>query len=164
MDGGIGHDRYVFEKGHGQDVVVDAAGTDTIEMKGIDYVTLNFSQLGYDLKMMGYNGADSITFNDFYAGSTAYRPETFVFKNQTLSFAQMMANGMNFSGTSGSDYITLVQGMKGVVTGGVGNDYLSGANLNDSLDGGLGNDVLIGGKGNDYLVGSYSHFWCMTGK
>ena len=157
LDGGIGHDRYVFEKGHGQDVVFDTAGSDTIEMKNIDYVTLNFSQVGNGLKMSGYNGADSITFQDFFGWPTAYRPEAFEFKNQTLSFAQMMANGMNFSGTSGSDYITLVQGMKGVVTGGAGNDYLSGANLNDSLDGALGDDVLIGGKGNDYLAGGVGH-------
>lgn len=41
--GGVGHDSYVFEKGHGQDVVYDVGGTDTIEMQGINYANLQFN-------------------------------------------------------------------------------------------------------------------------
>ena len=153
LDGGIGHDRYVFEKGHGRDVIFDEAGIDTIEMKDIDYANLKFTQVDYDLRMDGYSSTDdSITFRYFFL-SSAYIPETFIFKNQTLNFAQMIENGINFTGTAENDYISVDWEVKGIVVGNAGNDNLTGGNLDDTLDGGFGNDTLYGKDGNDILIG-----------
>ena len=102
--------------------------------------------------MSGYNGTDSITFQNFLYDAS-YRPETLVFKDRTITVAEMFKEGITLTGTDGNDNISINDGIKVNIIGGEGNDTLSGANLDDTLLGGAGNDHLYGNNGNDTLDG-----------
>ncbi|MDT4987000.1 MAG: hypothetical protein QOI74_1094, partial [Micromonosporaceae bacterium] len=57
----------------------------------------------------------------------------------------------NLTGGSGNDVLT-GNGANNVFNGGPGNDTLTGLAGSDGLTGGLGNDVLSGGDGDDFLL------------
>ena len=63
--------------------------------------------------------------------------------NDTISLDNARLPSAQLSGGNGND----------VLTGGAGNDELFGGNGNDTLNGGDGNDTLFGGNGNDTVVG-----------
>ena len=56
------------------------------------------------------------------------------------------------TGTSAGDIINAGNG-NDTVNAGAGNDVVSGGNGNDTINGGAGNDILDGGNGNDILDG-----------
>ena len=165
MEGGRGNDTYVFAKGHGQDTILDYDPydnntVDTIQFTDVDFAEVKFRRNNNDLIIYGYNNNDSVTvrfffYNDFYT------IEKFVFKDKTVTLAQLRKDGMQLYGTSGDDSISLTNG-RAFVYGDDGNDKIITGGYNDILDGGAGddklygnwgNDTLIGGTGNDYMEG-----------
>ena len=83
----------------------------------------------------GGRGIDTLS----YAGTTGA---------VTVSLAIATAQA---TGGSGNDALRNFENL----TGGSGNDSLTGSLLDNVLDGGVGNDTLVGGKGNDtYLIDS----------
>ena len=65
-----------------------------------------------------------------------------------LDASALTSDTLNFNGSAEDD-------SKVSVTGGAGNDTITGthSNLVDTLEGGLGDDILTGGEGNDQLSG-----------
>ena len=74
--------------------------------------------------------------------------------NGALPAAQLFGGDGNDTLTGGSGNDTL-SGQDGndTLSGGAGNDTLSGASGNDFIAGGAGNDTLVGGSGNDFIDG-----------
>jgi Ca2+-binding RTX toxin-like protein len=80
----------------------------------------------------------------------------------TLNFAATTTNGLTITGGSGNDVLTgtgLVDVIRGGlgndnITGGTGDNFLYGEAGDDTLTGGTGNELLDGGDGNDALNGA----------
>lgn len=90
---------------------------------------------GNDNVLNGGRGIDTLS----YAGTTGA---------VTVSLALA---GAQATGGSGNDALRNFENL----TGGNGNDSLTGSSLDNVLDGGAGNDTMAGGKGNDtYIVNS----------
>ena len=147
------------------------AGTDTLEFGvGIDIQDLAFRQEGNNLRIAiarggGAAGAfddvvDQLTIVDWFAGGTAGKSiERFQFVNTGVTNAA----AMNLvGGSDGADTLTATAGTAAWMTGGAGDDVLTGTSLADilngasgadTLNGGGASDVLYGGDGDDVLVG-----------
>ena len=157
--GDAGNDTYTFNKGYGQNLIIDTAGADTISFgAGIALGDLNVTQDVDDL-VISLGGSDGITIKDWYAGN---KIETFVMSNGTTYAGDYIAAlSTASSGTSGNDTINgtdendIIFGYEGddLLTGGAENDYLYGSDGNDELNGEAGDDYLYGGAGNDTLEG-----------
>ena len=49
LDGGLGNDTYVYAKNSGSDTICDSRGNDTIELREIDYSSVEFLRYGDSL-------------------------------------------------------------------------------------------------------------------
>ena len=171
---------YIFYNGHGQDVVVDRSGSNTIEMKDVNFADVKFTTSWGSLTMYGYNGTDSITFQRdpiYDENPLHYMPAKFIFKDQTVTWAQLSQNlvlhgsdandqmwmydgamyvfgvPVTMYGGNGNDSLAGSSYYNDTLYGEVGNDSLSGWGGDDRLEGGAGNDSLGGGAGTDTLIG-----------
>jgi VCBS repeat-containing protein len=113
--------------------------------------TVTFGQNGIDDVFDGLSGNDTLA-----AGGSVTANLTINMVAGTLSGAGIgtdtFRNFENITGGSGDDAITGDDNAN-VLNGGLGNDTLSGAGGNDTLNGGAGNDTLYGGTGVDQLNG-----------
>ncbi|MCO6506734.1 MAG: hypothetical protein J6570_06455, partial [Snodgrassella sp.] len=82
------NDTYVFAKGHGQDIIYDCQGEDTIQFTDVDFEEVKFRRNNNDLIIYGYNDNDSVTVRFFFQNNT-YTIENFVFKDKTVTLAQL---------------------------------------------------------------------------
>ncbi|WP_304944912.1 calcium-binding protein, partial [Snodgrassella sp. ESL0253] len=151
MEGGQGNDTYVFAKGHGQDTIYDTQGADTIQFTDVDFAEVKFRKSNDHLIIYGYNDDDSVFIQNFFY-SDSYTIEKFVFKDKTVTLAELRKDGMQLHGTSGNDTIVMTNG-RALVYGDDGDDNITTGNSNDVLDGGAGNDKLYGNGGDDTLIG-----------
>ena len=162
LHGGLGDDRlyggnnsadtYVFEKGHGKDVVSEYANntehTDTLKFEGANFADAVFDRSGNHLIVKAYGGEDQVTVEYFFLGDS-YRHVRFAFDDKTVDFNDA---GLNMKGGD-TDETLSGWSTHDVIDGGAGNDTLNGENGNDTLYGGDGNDILNGGEGSDILNG-----------
>ncbi len=138
------------------------SGLDTLEFGvGIDIQDLAFRQEGSDLRIaILRSGAaagafadtvDQIRIVDWFAGAGVGRSiERFQFVNT----GAQNAGEMNLmGGTDGDDTIVAAGGVSAWITGGAGDDTITGTALSDILNGSSGTDTLIGGGGVDVLYG-----------
>ena len=104
------------------------AGNDTVTVSPTGSYSID-GQAGVDTLVLNYGGLAGDITND-YAGGGWY------------SFSDAYRSS-----------VTYINFERFVITGGSGNDYLSGAGLNDRLVGGAGFDTLAGGLGADTIIG-----------
>ena len=134
LEGGFGEDTYLFERGDGQDSIVESGyEVDTLRFgAGIAAADIVISREGGDLVFAVAGTDDRVTVRDWAYGDW-YRIEQVAFADGTVwdaaALAAMVA-ALPFVGTDGDDYLT-----------GDGDDNV--------LDGGAGNDILQGGFGAD---------------
>ena len=173
LTGYAGNDTYVFQEGHGQDVINGdyerASENNIVKFIDIKETDVTFTRNDQDLIIRHNNGADSLTIKNYYWDR--------VLPTYSLQFANSIVT--NITGTTaddvlyGSKFATTINGGngndiilagKGKLTsnGGNGNDYMKGGiaddvliggNGNDTVFSGVGNDTLTGGDGSDYLYG-----------
>ncbi|NWF44299.1 heme peroxidase [Hydrogenophaga sp. D2P1] len=125
LNGGAGNDTFVLVGDDARDILVGAAGVDTVDFTAVAAnLTVN---LGTATAVV--NGSGTTT----ALSDTVYGVE-------------------NFIGGSGNDSIT-GSSAANQLSGGLGNDSLMGAAGRDTLDGGAGDDTLTGGAGLDNLTG-----------
>lgn len=87
LQGGNGRDIYVFEKGHGQDIITEFNTTkddDTLQFDDINFKDVKFRRDNYDLTLFGYNEQDSVTIKAFFANKDN-QLEHYQFADRTLS-------------------------------------------------------------------------------
>ncbi len=152
LEGGVGGDTYVFQRGYGQDTIRDLdliapnANIDKVEFgPNIALADLVFTVQGVNLVVEIAGTADRLVIeNHFFGTSTgqrAERIEEFRFADGTvLTDAQLRA--MLLTGTEGND----------VLTGFVAHDVITGNGGDDRMTGGWGNDAIAGGAGRDTAV------------
>ena len=156
--GGTGNDVYRFERGAGQDTIVESGGTaDSIWLApGIATADVVVSRSGADLVIQVDGPSDQVTVSGFF-GASASEIESLHFADGTAWDSTMLKSlAVEIHGTAGND---VLQGSNGDdrIYGFEGNDTLTGLNGNDLLDGGPGADSMAGGAGDDiYVVDSAS--------
>lgn len=175
--GGLAGNRYLFDQGMGQDIVViNSAEINTFEF-AYDSSVARFMRRDNDLflKFIDTNdhvqfknwfvrevNVDVIRFQDLTIRSTQEVDEMLVdyfdipFIPSTATEGADLLNGSSgndtLHGLGGNDSIN-GSGGDDLLYGDEGADALSGGDGNDTLDGGNGNDFLDGGAGNDLMLG-----------
>jgi Ca2+-binding RTX toxin-like protein len=129
LQGGAGNDIYLFNRGDGQDTILDydysSGNVDTIRFgAGIAMGDITFSHSGYGgALVLGINGTtDQLTIENWNYGD--------YYHIEKMEFADGTEWDIPIVGTSGDD-------------------YLAGDSGNNTLNGGAGNDTLVGGTGSD---------------
>lgn len=162
-------DLYLFGLGDGHDIItesIDRVSTDVLRFgEGISPADLKISRTGTSLVIAHTNGADSITFQQWFNTSNNHQVERFEFADGSVWLnPEVTAQGLILQGTAANDTIIglddfndTLHGADGddVLNGKKGNDILFGGAGNDELRGEYGNDLLFGGEGNDLLIGGY---------
>jgi Ca2+-binding RTX toxin-like protein len=173
--GGTGRDIYLFERGDGEDWIVDVPG----DASGAEASVLVFGP-GFDRGAVKFrpgsllidfgpsDPADPASndrvhlegFDPDDPWSTPVVAELHFADGATMTYADILAQGFDIDGTQGNDdgSDTRHRALIGTavddrIRGFGGNDRLAGLAGADVLDGGAGNDILEGGAGDDVLVG-----------
>ncbi|MEN7433720.1 calcium-binding protein, partial [Chromobacterium sp. TRC.1.1.SA] len=159
LHGGAGADVYVFERGHGHDVIaahgVDVAVTLQDEIRfgaGIAIGDIHVERVGDDIVLAHLNGADSVTIQGGFSVEHGWQGRI-VFADGSVWKGDELEQRV-VEVIAGSDEDEALQGSAedNFIDGGAGNDTLVGAGGNDTLKGGTGNDFLMGSTGRDVFV------------
>ncbi|WP_143555227.1 calcium-binding protein [Snodgrassella alvi] len=156
--GDRGKDRYLFQRGHGQDIINDIGYYDDsneindIIFEGANFADAVFTRFGKDLIIRAYGSEDSVTLTDYFTDSRA-NAFNFIFNDKSIDY-QYIKNNFTFT-VNGDGTDNTINGWlsKNILNGGAGNDILNGADKDDVLNGGDGNDSLYGNGGSDTLNG-----------
>ncbi|WP_283204928.1 calcium-binding protein, partial [Chitinivorax sp. B] len=133
LDGGAGSDTYRFERGDGQDLIIDNPQRGTGEADvlmmgtGIRAEDLTLARQSADLIISLKGTTDRVTVKNYFNGEGI---EQITFQDGSVVLDTATINA-------------------GVLIGSDANDYLSGYQTNDKLAGGKGNDTLEGMGGSD---------------
>ncbi|NVD98345.1 calcium-binding protein [Massilia sp. BJB1822] len=168
LNGGAGNDIYVFQRGSGQDTILESAGSKTLRFTDLSVEERPaLARVGDDL-LISYGNGDSITVLKHFNGNPVHHFEfadgkTFTTEeilavtpirlgsgDDTVNFTT--AYSIQVQAGEGNDSISVISGHNRL-SGEGGNDQLRGGEGHDTLDGGSGSDTLIGGNGNDVLLG-----------
>ncbi|KEQ01604.1 RTX toxins and related Ca2+-binding protein, partial [Snodgrassella alvi SCGC AB-598-J21] len=160
-------DQYIFQRGHGQDVINDKGDDYAISylqqkrndlvFQGANSVNALFTHAGNDLIIRAYGTTDSVTLPDYFDLNKSSRAFNFIFDDKTITYENLKTDyAITSNGDAGNN--TLIGwGGKDIMNGGYGNDILWGRNGDDTLNGGDGNDELNGENGDDILNGGYGY-------
>jgi trimeric autotransporter adhesin len=162
LAGGNGADTYRFERGDGNDTIlnsdVDGYGinADTIRFGvGISDQEVIARRQGYDLYLSIAGTADGVVVQSYF-DRDGNAPDGFVVER--IEFENGVVWNVNqvralvLSPTQGNDTIIGYEFSDDQLSGAAGDDKLSGLGGSDRLHGGLGNDNLEGDLGDDVYV------------
>ena len=158
--GGLGADEYVFEAGHGADIIRGDTDGGALQFKAAtNGDAFSFSRVG-DLVTLGV-GSDSVAIGGFANGNYVLQYGTGDTSLGRLAVATQEGGALRanaddeqdwLKGLAGDD-ILVGNGGDDRIDGGAGNDRLFGGGGVDTLTGGAGVDTLVGGLGDDFLRG-----------
>ncbi len=164
LQGSFGADKYIYNRGDGEDVVSDFGGNDIIIFgDGINQNDLSLRKNGNDfIIVIAGDDLGSITFKDWYQdGRVSGYIEQFQLAGGSmlnLKELQVADIGTNNNGSiwgwNGKDQLIGGNDDEFIISY-AGNDMLYGNDGNDVLDAGFGDDMLYGGGGNDLLFGGF---------
>lgn len=178
----LGTDRYIFQKGHGHDVIygwgdydsnydyeeIDERyldfenSIDKIEFQGAIFNQARFIRGGTDgddLIIYAYGTDDSLLIADFFSNPTG-RSFRFIFDDKQITLDDIanmifVKNVQEWgTGWRGRDQLEGDENDNSIEDDFGGDDILNGYGGNDYLGGGPGNDIINGGDGDDYLYGN----------
>lgn len=162
LQGNFGVDKYIYNRGDGEDVVSDFGGNDTIIFgNGINQNDLSLRKNGNDfIVVIAGDDLGSITFKDWYQDGrvNGYIEQFQLADGSMLNLKELQVAdiGINNNGSiwgwNGKDQLIGGNDDDAIVSY-AGNDMLYGNDGNDILDAGFGDDMLYGGGGNDSLFG-----------
>ncbi len=158
--GGLGADEYVFEAGHGADIIRGDTDGGALQFKAAtNGDAFSFSRVG-DLVTLGV-GSDSVAIGGFANGNYVLQYGTGDTSLGRLAVATQEGGALRANADDeqdwlkglGGDDILVGNGGDDRIDGGAGNDRLFGGGGVDTLTGGAGVDTLVGGLGDDFLRG-----------
>jgi Ca2+-binding RTX toxin-like protein len=171
LDGGAGNDTYVIGS---TDVIVDSAGTDTVQTNFTYTLLANMENLVLTgtTAINGFGNASvntltgsagNNTLNGF-GGIDAYigglGNDVYVVDNSAETVTELAGQGtdtvqssVSYTLSADIENLVLTGTASNDATGNAGNNTLTGNAGNNTLDGGAGADKMVGGAGNDtYIV------------
>jgi Ca2+-binding RTX toxin-like protein len=140
LDGGAGND--TLRGGDGNDSLTGGAGNDRLEGGAGDDTYVIDKLANAALGVAGDTIVEAAG-----AGTDTVRTALATFELARTSNVEALAY------TGSAKFVGKGNALANTITGGAGNDLLSGLGDADLLDGGAGNDTLTGGDGADTLVG-----------
>ncbi|MFB0871988.1 MULTISPECIES: hypothetical protein [unclassified Sphingobium] len=167
LDGGDGDD--LLNGGDGNDEIITGTGNDTVVGgDGADYIDVGANLNALDRIDGSVDGGSSIDvmsiygiYNDYilFDADTVRNVERFSIGSGQVKLtlhAQTNVTWIDAGGQLQTDFLYLngaaaTNAMQ--ITGGAGNDIITGGSGPDIIIGGLGQDVLNGGAGNDQIIG-----------
>ena len=156
LSGTRGETTYLFNRGDGQDTVIESyyGGTDTMRFgNGITASDLVVTYRDQDLVIGLAGTADQITVK----GNRGAFLENFEVGGVSFTYSQIVglieSEGTETLLGSADDDILTGTAKTSNISGFGGNDVLTGNANYDVIDGGEGNDILSGGTGRDILEG-----------
>ncbi len=165
LNGGPGSDTYLFARGSGNDVIIDANRTtnpgdtdlDTIRFgPGIAPASLVLTRGGWrqsDLVVAIAGSTEGLSVQEWFTQDDYRGTLRFTFTDGTVWDATAIGARVGAAlATLGSDVLWGSPGAD-TISGLGGDDYIHGAAGDDRLDGGDGGDFVYGGSGNDTLNG-----------
>ncbi len=169
LSGGAGSDTYLWNRGDGDDLIVDIADASLYD-DNVDALILGAGITAADvavsrpagsfdlvLTIAGTDGGQITVFDLFRESSEPFTDgvEFVRFSDGTAWDKQTLYNlSMQNVASDGDDTISGSPGAD-VIDGGLGNDFIRGASGDDTLIGGQGDDYLRGDWGNDtYIFGT----------
>lgn len=162
LQGSFGVDKYIYNRGDGEDVISDFGGNDGIVFgAGINQNDLSLRKNGNDfIVVIAGDDLGSITFKDWYQDDrvNGYIEQFQLADGSILNLKELPVadSGANNDGSiwgwNGQDLLIGGNDNDSIIAY-AGNDVLYGNNGNDILDAGFGDDILYGGGGNDSLLG-----------
>ncbi|MCX7417976.1 MAG: cadherin domain-containing protein [Planctomycetia bacterium] len=162
LDGGAGNDTLTGSAG--QDTLIGGAGNDSMLGGAGDdlyFFAVATAAEADIVTELGNDGSDRLDFSGVTTTTVAVTVNlsattTTLATHTNRSVKSVLlaqnANWENVTGGAGNDIIT-GNTTDNRLDGGLGNDSIKGLDGNDTLTGGLGNDTLDGGTGNDVLDG-----------
>ena len=166
--GGQGNDEYLFERGDGEDSVVDIGGEmDFINMgQGISPELLVPQRDGNDL-LLEIGGEDRLTLRiqNHFDDDSESRVEEFRFEDGTVITADDINRLMlDAASTGGDDIITGFSGSD-IIDAGAGDDVINAGGGDDVVDGGDGYDTLVlNGRSTSYTVVTVDNVTTITSR
>ncbi|WP_157722666.1 calcium-binding protein [Vibrio campbellii] len=170
--GGLGAERYEFNRGDGQDTIRDrdvyGSSVDQIVFgEGIVRDELSLRREGNHLVIMigGPDSGDSITIEEGYVNSQHQIEEIVLSDGSTVSPQSLpILSSAEADELRGGYFADVIDGREGddrlygeggddTLEGGQGDDVLDGGAGNDTLNAGAGNDTVTAGAGNDVVAG-----------
>jgi Ca2+-binding RTX toxin-like protein len=166
LSGGFGNDTYIFERGSGQDAIVDfdnsqnnvdtivigpgVAPTDIVVTRDDQNLILSIKDSNDRLSIRWFPSPEYQIESVQFADGTSWNGATLLAQ---LTSITIPGDGINtVSGTERDD--ALIGSVDtNEIKGFDGNDTLTAGDKGDRLLGGAGNDILIGGHGNDFFDG-----------
>jgi Ca2+-binding RTX toxin-like protein len=149
LNGGVGNDK--LDGGNGNDILEGGAGNDDLDGgDGNDTYVFdsNLDQGNDKIQELNRGGNDTIEFRgnesieiDLSSTKSQYVNRNLVLKIQGIE---------NITGGGGNDTIS-GDDLANILKGGAGNDIITAGDGNDEILGGLGNDRIDGGAGNDII-------------
>lgn len=168
IQSGNSNDTYVFNRGDGQDTILDTAGTanaiDRLRFgAGITSGQVSFARQGSDLVVLisGGNvpaGSDQVTIASWFTGS-GYQIERFEFEDGSVILSSAMPALVPVASNTGDagDNVIFGGSSSDVITDNAGgNNNLQGLNGHDTINFTGGNNFASGGAGNDSIQGNGS--------
>jgi Ca2+-binding RTX toxin-like protein len=153
LEGGTNSDTYLFDRGDGQDTIVETSGTDRLlfglSVSPADVVLERRTDGALDIRIAGTSDRISVL---AHFSNSIYLLEQIAFADGTIWDQTFIQAHATYVGTVNADSILGSSGADAIV-GYEGNDTLSGSGGSDTLDGGAGADSLLGGDDDDQLTG-----------
>ncbi|OVN88246.1 hypothetical protein B9S50_16490, partial [Acinetobacter baumannii] len=124
-------DIYIFQSGHGQDIINDKSYDWTnlqyfndVKFEGANFTDAQVLRVGNDLVIKAFGTDDSVTFKNYLDQNDSYsRDFNFIFADKTVSTSEITGLTMQLNGTDGNDVLNGWKG-KDVLIGGLGDDTL----------------------------------------
>ncbi len=144
-----GNTTYLFNKGDGNDVIMDYAGQDKIQFgSGIATNDVKFVRNNKDLIISVNDMNDSLTILNWFENDL-YKIEEIKFADGTLISSSDILDLISVNVATGYDDVIIGNDEDNYLDGLSGNDYIEGRGGNDTIIGGLGKDIMVGGLGDD---------------
>jgi Ca2+-binding RTX toxin-like protein len=160
LQGGYGDDVYVYNRGDGNDTIVDIdwAGSDILFLgSGIATFHVSFVRQGDDVRLTiapsaaGKTDGGSILLKGQGAAPQSGIDSIVFAEGTEWSWQTLMSQAFAGAATANDDSVTGTWSADSI-SGGAGNDTLSELEGNNTFNGGTGNDLLIGGSDDDRFV------------
>lgn len=148
--GSVGNDLYFFDIYHGNDVIYDKDGSNTVEFSSYlpeDSYSVSVDPIKGFVLTNEYTDA-TISMPDFLTNPQNY---SFIF-NATSEESNYLNNRNIIEGTDEDDYYEPGDGFN-IFYGNAGNDTLAGGKDMDFMYGGAGDDTLLGRNGVNVIFG-----------
>jgi RTX calcium-binding nonapeptide repeat (4 copies) len=159
LSGGANNDIYAYVKADGADTVYDNGGSldaDVLVITNYASTAAVYTRVGntddFRISFTGTTTDSVLVTQGLEGGGDTLEQITFA-SGGGKTIAQVRTEVLAKQVTTGADTIVGISGVANTISGGAGNDTLTGKTLADRINGDAGNDTIDGGNGNDSLFG-----------